>query len=81
MLQTNLGALSYLLPRWPLEIPQSFHFCFGVEDLTEEVFGPVLHLATFEANEIDKIIAAINYTGYGLTFGLHSRIDARVQKL
>lgn len=53
----------------------------GIEDLTEEVFGPVLHLATFEANEIDKIIAAINSTGYGLTFGLHSRIDARVQKI
>ncbi|MCO6385423.1 bifunctional proline dehydrogenase/L-glutamate gamma-semialdehyde dehydrogenase PutA [Aliihoeflea sp. 40Bstr573] len=51
----------------------------GIEELEREVFGPVLHVATFEADEIDKVISAINRTGYGLTFGLHTRIDARVQ--
>ncbi len=51
----------------------------GIEELEREIFGPVLHVATFEADEIDKVISAINRTGYGLTFGLHTRIDARVQ--
>ena len=51
----------------------------GIADLEKEVFGPVLHLATFAADELDQVITAINDTGYGLTFGLHSRIDDRVQ--
>jgi len=51
----------------------------GIADLEREVFGPVLHLATFEANELDAVIDDINASGYGLTFGLHSRIDDRVQ--
>ncbi|MDE3238406.1 MAG: bifunctional proline dehydrogenase/L-glutamate gamma-semialdehyde dehydrogenase PutA [Paracoccaceae bacterium] len=53
----------------------------GIEALTREVFGPVLHLATFKAAEIGKVIEAVNATGYGLTFGLHSRIDDRVQEV
>ncbi|MBJ3763958.1 bifunctional proline dehydrogenase/L-glutamate gamma-semialdehyde dehydrogenase PutA [Maribius pontilimi] len=51
----------------------------GIEDMEREVFGPVLHVATFKAKNIDKVIDAINNTGYGLTFGLHTRIDDRVQ--
>ncbi len=51
----------------------------GIKDLTHEVFGPVLHLATFRAQDLDAIIDDINDTGYGLTFGLHTRIDDRVQ--
>ncbi len=53
----------------------------GIADLTREIFGPVLHVATFKAAEIDTVIDAINATGYGLTFGLHSRIDDRVQHI
>ncbi len=53
----------------------------GIADLQREVFGPVLHLATFRAGEIDSVIDAINATGYGLTFGLHTRIDDRVQQI
>jgi RHH-type proline utilization regulon transcriptional repressor/proline dehydrogenase/delta 1-pyrroline-5-carboxylate dehydrogenase len=53
----------------------------GIQDMPREIFGPVLHIATFKASEIDKVIAAINATGYGLTFGLHSRIDDRVQHI
>jgi RHH-type transcriptional regulator, proline utilization regulon repressor / proline dehydrogenase / delta 1-pyrroline-5-carboxylate dehydrogenase len=53
----------------------------GIEDMPKEIFGPVLHIATFKATEIDRVIAAINATGYGLTFGLHSRIDDRVQHI
>ncbi|SHI47925.1 L-proline dehydrogenase /delta-1-pyrroline-5-carboxylate dehydrogenase [Palleronia salina] len=51
----------------------------GIEDMEREVFGPVLHVATFKSKNIDKVIDAINSTGYGLTFGLHTRIDDRVQ--
>ncbi|MFV2092000.1 MAG: bifunctional proline dehydrogenase/L-glutamate gamma-semialdehyde dehydrogenase PutA, partial [Hyphomicrobiales bacterium] len=53
----------------------------GIADLGEEIFGPVLHVATFEADEIGAVVEAINATGYGLTFGLHSRIDDRVQEI
>ncbi|CUH68371.1 Bifunctional protein PutA [Thalassovita gelatinovora] len=53
----------------------------GIADLDREIFGPVLHLATFKASEVDKVIADVNATGYGLTFGLHTRIDTRVQDI
>ncbi|WP_136439610.1 bifunctional proline dehydrogenase/L-glutamate gamma-semialdehyde dehydrogenase PutA [Pacificoceanicola onchidii] len=51
----------------------------GISDLEREIFGPVLHVATFDSQELDKVIADINATGYGLTFGLMTRIDDRVQ--
>ncbi|WP_241699884.1 bifunctional proline dehydrogenase/L-glutamate gamma-semialdehyde dehydrogenase PutA [Tabrizicola fusiformis] len=51
----------------------------GIEDMPREIFGPVLHIATFRAGEIDAVVGAINATGYGLTLGLHTRIDDRVQ--
>ncbi len=51
----------------------------GIYDLEREVFGPVLHLTTYKARDLDQVIDAINATGYGLTFGLHTRIDDRVQ--
>lgn len=53
----------------------------GIADLEREIFGPVLHVATFKASELDKVAEAINATGYGLTFGLHTRIDDRVEHL
>ena len=49
--------------------------------LTEEVFGPVLHVLKFKGSELDKMVAAVNSTGYGLTMGLHSRIDSRARGL
>ncbi|SCZ84225.1 bifunctional proline dehydrogenase/L-glutamate gamma-semialdehyde dehydrogenase PutA [Nitrosomonas mobilis] len=53
----------------------------GIADLTHEVFGPVLHVALFEAEELDQVIKEINAAGYGLTFALHTRIDSRVQRI
>ena len=53
----------------------------GIQDLEREVFGPVLHIATFKANAIDETVDAINAKGFGLTFGLHTRIDDRVQQI
>lgn len=53
----------------------------GIEDLEREVFGPVLHLATFGAGDIDRVIDDVNACGYGLTFGLHTRINERVERV
>jgi RHH-type proline utilization regulon transcriptional repressor/proline dehydrogenase/delta 1-pyrroline-5-carboxylate dehydrogenase len=53
----------------------------GIEDLHEEIFGPVLHIAAFKSDEIDRIVCQINESGYGLTFGLHTRIDDRVEQI
>jgi RHH-type proline utilization regulon transcriptional repressor/proline dehydrogenase/delta 1-pyrroline-5-carboxylate dehydrogenase len=51
----------------------------GIAALEREIFGPVLHVATYRAEDLDRVIGAINAKGYGLTFGMHSRIDDRVQ--
>jgi RHH-type proline utilization regulon transcriptional repressor/proline dehydrogenase/delta 1-pyrroline-5-carboxylate dehydrogenase len=48
----------------------------SIADLQRENFGPVLHVARFRADDLEQVIEAINATGYGLTLGLHSRIDA-----
>ncbi len=49
----------------------------GIEELEKEHFGPVLHIATFRHDELDDIISNINESGYGLTLGVHSRIEQR----
>ena len=53
----------------------------SVADLEREVFGPVLHLATYKAADLPAVISQINATGYGLTFGLHSRIAGRAKDI
>lgn len=53
----------------------------GIEDLDDEIFGPVLHVASFKNTDLSNVIQSINKKGYGLTFGLHSRIDAHVAKV
>lgn len=45
-----------------------------IEDLDREWFGPILHVATWEAGKLSETIARVNAKGYGLTMGLHSRI-------
>ncbi len=51
----------------------------GISDLEEEIFGPVLHVATYKQSQFEDVIRDINASGYGLTFGMHSRIDERIQ--
>lgn len=51
----------------------------AVNFLTEEVFGPILHVVRYKPDERDKVIAAINATGFGLTGGVHSRIAAMTE--
>ncbi|MEO6151876.1 MAG: bifunctional proline dehydrogenase/L-glutamate gamma-semialdehyde dehydrogenase PutA [Croceibacterium sp.] len=48
----------------------------SIADLQKENFGPILHVARFPADGLEQVIEAINATGFGLTLGLHSRIDA-----
>lgn len=50
-------------------------------DLAQEVFGPVLHVVRYKAGRLNEIIEAIESTGYGLTLGVHSRIDATVERV
>nr|WP_292093629.1 aldehyde dehydrogenase family protein [Mesorhizobium sp.] len=81
---TDMGLQGRLIAK--LEAPKDGRFVAphvfrvkGIEDIEREVFGPVLHVATFDADDIDGVIAAINRKGYGLTFGLHTRIEDRAQ--
>ncbi|MGJ8682440.1 bifunctional proline dehydrogenase/L-glutamate gamma-semialdehyde dehydrogenase PutA [Paraglaciecola sp.] len=46
----------------------------NINQLKDEVFGPILHLIRYSANELDQVIQDINDTGYGLTLGVHSRL-------
>jgi RHH-type proline utilization regulon transcriptional repressor/proline dehydrogenase/delta 1-pyrroline-5-carboxylate dehydrogenase len=85
------GILAYLgsrkvlkqldTPKAGLFVPPSVVEVPGIQALEREIFGPVLHLATFAAEDLEKVISDINATGYGLTFGLHTRIDSRVQEI
>lgn len=49
--------------------------------LSGEVFGPILHVIRFDAQNIDGLVAQINNAGFGLTFGLHSRISERQKQM
>jgi RHH-type proline utilization regulon transcriptional repressor/proline dehydrogenase/delta 1-pyrroline-5-carboxylate dehydrogenase len=49
--------------------------------LTEEVFGPILHVVRYSAENLERILAAIERSGYGLTLGIHSRIDDTVEAI
>ncbi len=75
-----------LIARTPLADPGDGHFfapCAfeidSLERLQREVFGPVLHVLRFRSRALDPVIEAVNATGYGLTLGIHSRID-RMQR-
>jgi RHH-type proline utilization regulon transcriptional repressor/proline dehydrogenase/delta 1-pyrroline-5-carboxylate dehydrogenase len=49
--------------------------------LTEEVFGPILHVVRYRASGLDAVLRSIADTGYGLTLGIHSRIDDTVEAI
>ncbi len=74
-----------LIAQTPLEpaLAQRGHFfapvAYEIDDIRQlerEVFGPVLHVIRYKADEIDEVISAINDTGYGLTMGFHTRISS-----
>ena len=53
----------------------------SISRLTREVFGPVLHVIRYPREQLDALVDDINASGYGLTFGLHSRIDETIEHL
>ncbi|GJL86398.1 MAG: bifunctional protein PutA [Minwuia thermotolerans] len=81
--QSRAGKLGKQLdvPDTGLFVQPSIVRVSGIEALEREVFGPILHVATFRAGDLGKVVQAINGRGYGLTFGVHTRIDRRVQQL
>jgi len=68
---------------------QDGHFFFAprlyeisdIDVLTKEVFGPCVHIVRFKGNEIEQVIEKVNGTGFGLTMGIHTRIEHRAIKL
>ena len=53
----------------------------GLDLLPGEVFGPILHVITYGADHLDRVIEAVNNTGFGLTLGVHTRIDAAAKHI
>lgn len=51
------------------------------DELHREVFGPVVHVVRYSSERLDEVVDAINASGYGLTFGAHSRIDETIQQI
>ena len=51
------------------------------ERLDREVFGPILHVVRWPANRLESLLDSIAATGYGLTLGIHSRIEATVAQV
>lgn len=69
-------------------LPKAGHF-FGphiveIEDmamLEQEVFGPILHVVRYRAGSLDAVVGQINGSGYGLTLGIHSRIEGQAEDI
>lgn len=53
----------------------------NIRQLTTEHFGPILHIIRYQRTYLDNVIEAVNSLGYGLTFGLHTRLDSRIKEL
>jgi RHH-type proline utilization regulon transcriptional repressor/proline dehydrogenase/delta 1-pyrroline-5-carboxylate dehydrogenase len=48
----------------------------SLSQLTREVFGPAVHVVRYDVHKLDAVMDAVNATGYGLTLGVHTRVDA-----
>ena len=53
----------------------------ALDQVQAEAFGPILHIARYAADQIDDVMQAVASTGFGLTFGIHSRLDYRIEAL
>jgi RHH-type proline utilization regulon transcriptional repressor/proline dehydrogenase/delta 1-pyrroline-5-carboxylate dehydrogenase len=67
-------------PRGFYVAPHIFEIA-AVGDLKREVFGPVLHVVRYKAAELDGLLDSIEASGFGLTLGVHSRIDATIHHI
>jgi RHH-type transcriptional regulator, proline utilization regulon repressor / proline dehydrogenase / delta 1-pyrroline-5-carboxylate dehydrogenase len=71
--ESPLGSGTFVLPTL-IEID-------SISQLKREVFGPVLHFVRFRREDLDGLVGQINGTGYGLTMGLHTRIDETIARV
>jgi RHH-type proline utilization regulon transcriptional repressor/proline dehydrogenase/delta 1-pyrroline-5-carboxylate dehydrogenase len=53
----------------------------SLDRMQREVFGPVVHVLKYRARDLDAVVAAVNRMGYGLTLGIHTRIDGLAQRV
>src|SRR5712672_2590701 len=53
----------------------------SIREVPGERFGPILHVARFPLEDLDRIVDDINATGYGLTMGVHTRMDSRAERI
>jgi RHH-type proline utilization regulon transcriptional repressor/proline dehydrogenase/delta 1-pyrroline-5-carboxylate dehydrogenase len=63
-----------------LFVPPTLIEIAAVSDLPGEVFGPVLHVLRYPRGRLEAVIRDVNRTGFGLTFGVHSRIDETIER-
>jgi RHH-type transcriptional regulator, proline utilization regulon repressor / proline dehydrogenase / delta 1-pyrroline-5-carboxylate dehydrogenase len=66
------------LPAAGIHVPPTIVTLDRASDLKEEVFGPILHVVRWRADALDQLLDDIAGNGYGLTLGIHSRIDTTV---
>jgi RHH-type proline utilization regulon transcriptional repressor/proline dehydrogenase/delta 1-pyrroline-5-carboxylate dehydrogenase len=69
------------LPASGTYVPPAIITLERARDLTEEVFGPILHVVRWRADGLDRLLDEIAGNGYALTLGIHSRIDAMVERI
>lgn len=74
------GAIKTNAPAADYVVPHAFEIQ-SISQLRKENFGPILHVIRYGSRELDDVIEAINATGFGLTFGIHSRIPAFAQSV
>ncbi len=91
VIERHVGAMQsagHAVNRPALDEQQTRHGTFvaptlieisDIAELEREVFGPVLHVLRYRRNDLDAVIDAINARGYGLTFGVHTRLDETVR--
>jgi RHH-type proline utilization regulon transcriptional repressor/proline dehydrogenase/delta 1-pyrroline-5-carboxylate dehydrogenase len=70
-----------LLPQKGIYVPPAIIELNRARDLRQEVFGPILHVVRWRADDIDALTDDIAEIGYGLTLGIHSRIDTTVERI
>jgi len=51
----------------------------SINDISDEKFGPILHITKFKSKNLDQVIDEINNCGFGLTFGIHSRVEEKIE--
>jgi RHH-type proline utilization regulon transcriptional repressor/proline dehydrogenase/delta 1-pyrroline-5-carboxylate dehydrogenase len=91
MLETHAGQLSRTAlwqhrARLPEDAPGRFFAPLAVElsdlrGIEREIFGPIVHVVRFAARDLDAVVDAMNAKGYGLTLGVHTRIDSVAQRV